>query len=547
MCGIVGVASNGPMLPVMKDFFQSLLFHDVVRGHHATGVAAIDTQKQLLTVEKKAVASPQFLEIAEVQENLFAYKHDFNIYIGHNRWATSGAKDDDKNAHPFVHGDVVGVHNGSLRNQRLLDNHKDYVVDSDNLYHHLNANGLTDTLAKTDGAFALVWYDREDSTLNFIRNSERPLCIAKLTNGCWVWASERSMLMWLVKRHKSLAFAQEDSLEDPTVKVKMIYDLEAGLHMAIPYNTATRTMANRLTLRKMVLPTFTWTAADNHNYYTDRSYSTRGGYRTQQAQGRSPFQKERDEVISKHLPGGLSDSYLEVKYLRPYHPATSTGYIQNISLYEHRNIRGETIIVSAYNHTGNMTMDWNEEEHGGTVLYCKILGLSMDQTKNEQSNLSLKGNAQISVNEISRNKPKAPYFGYTEVGDENKIDTSAASVETKGGDTSSVIPFPPSGDTKISVVKTPKVGDQILANCKVDTGLLVRYLSQNTHRCANCGTPLRDLPLRTLYLIEHEDLEQGQTNPYLNCSISCHESMAEWIEEVDAEYNRILGVTNDTP
>lgn len=190
MCGIVGVASNGPMLPVMKDFFQSLLFHDVVRGHHATGVAAIDTQKQLLTVEKKAVASPQFLEIAEVQENLFAYKHDFNIYIGHNRWATSGAKDDDKNAHPFVHGDVVGVHNGSLRNQRLLDNHKDYVVDSDNLYHHLNANGLTDTLAETDGAFALVWYDREDSTLNFIRNSERPLCIAKLTNGCWVIRAE---------------------------------------------------------------------------------------------------------------------------------------------------------------------------------------------------------------------------------------------------------------------------------------------------------------------------------------------------------------------
>lgn len=549
MCGIVGVASNGPMLPVMKDFFQSLLFHDVVRGHHATGVAAIDTLKSTLTVEKKAVASPLFLEDKEVMENLFNFKHDFNIYIGHNRWATSGAKDDDNNAHPFVHGNIVGVHNGSLRNQRLLDDHAKFVVDSDNLYYHLNKNGLTDTVAKADGAFALVWFNRDENSLNFIRNDERPLCIAKLTNGCWVWASERAMLVWLVNRHKSLSFAQEDCLEVPGTKTRMIYELEKGLHMAINFKDKTRTMEDRIRLTKMVLPTFSWTSTDNRDYYSGAGSYNRGGYRAGSqgvSQGRSTFQKERDEVISKHLPGGLSDAYLEVKYMGDIHPVTSTGYVQDISLFEHRNVRGETIKVYSYNHSGTISKDWKEDKIG-TVLYCKIMGVSKDQRETSLNNDSLAGNAQVTVNELSMNKPKGPYFGYTEVGDENKIIEGTVSIEKAGGDTSSVIPFPQSGTSPTSAARLPGTGDQVLANCKIDTTTLVRYLSQNVHRCANCGKVVRDLPLRTLYLIEHSDREQDKINPYLNCSRICHESMVEWIAEVDAEYNRILGVTNDTP
>ncbi len=98
MCGIVGVASSNAMSLPMKEFFQQLLFHDVVRGHHATGVAAIDTMDRNLVVAKKAVASPIFLDDKEMMEPLFAPRHNFNIYIGHNRWATSGAKDKDENA-----------------------------------------------------------------------------------------------------------------------------------------------------------------------------------------------------------------------------------------------------------------------------------------------------------------------------------------------------------------------------------------------------------------------------------------------------------------
>lgn len=540
MCGIVGVAGNGPTTPVMKDFFQSLLFHDVVRGHHATGVVGFDTLDRSITVVKKAVASPDFLPLAEVQDDLFHARHNFNGYIGHNRWATSGAKDDDANAHPFIHGDIVGVHNGSIRNQSLLDDHKKFIVDSDNVFYHLNKNGLTDTIAKTDGAFALVWFDRSNNSLNFIRNEERPLCIAKLTNGYWVWASERGMLTWLIARHKSLSIQTEDDLSNPGTKTRMIYDLEKGLHMAIKFKDKSRQMEDRLSITKMVLPTFGWSASD---YYGTNYSSTRRDYRSQATQGRSTFQKERDAIIAKHLINGDSDAYLQVKFLGRVQPATTTGYVQDISTYEHRNVRGETILLHAYNHAGNMTRDWREDK-AGTMLYCKIMNISRDQTPGHiLNNANLDGNAQISVNEISANKPtKGSYFGYTAEGDEIRRDVSLS--KDSGGSTSSVIPFPKSEGSQTSSANQLKL---ILANAKVGTTDLVSILTENSYRCANCAKHLRDYPLNKLHLINHFDREEGKTNPYLMCSKLCYDSMKEWTKDIDDEYNRILGVTNDNP
>ena len=81
MCGIVGVAGTGPASHQMKEFFVQLLQHDEIRGHHATGVAAIDTLSRDLTVEKKAIPASDFIKDKEVLDNLFAHKHNFNIYI----------------------------------------------------------------------------------------------------------------------------------------------------------------------------------------------------------------------------------------------------------------------------------------------------------------------------------------------------------------------------------------------------------------------------------------------------------------------------------
>jgi hypothetical protein len=222
MCGIVGVASNNKVSFATLELFKSLLLHDVVRGHHATGVAAINTAENTVAITKEAIPSYEFLENYEIID-------DCNIYIGHNRWATRGDKTKDEHAHPFTHGNITGVHNGSLRDQSLLDDHTDFEVDSDNLFNHLARNGLEDTAKNLNGAFAIVYYDESDRTLNLMRNSERPLFIARLNNGSIAWASESLMLEWLVDRSKTLSFKQKDGKS-------MIYSLEVGVHYKISFS-----------------------------------------------------------------------------------------------------------------------------------------------------------------------------------------------------------------------------------------------------------------------------------------------------------------------
>lgn len=114
--------------------------------------------------------------------------------IGHNRSATVG-KIVRKNAHPFEFDKVVGVHNGTLRNKWVLEKHGDYDTDSEALYANINHYGVEAAIEKLDGAYTLVWYDKEDTTINFLRNKERPLYVVFSKDKKLVfWASEKWML-----------------------------------------------------------------------------------------------------------------------------------------------------------------------------------------------------------------------------------------------------------------------------------------------------------------------------------------------------------------
>lgn len=567
MCGIVGVAGNGPMSHQMKDFFCELLFHDVVRGRHATGVAAIDTVDRSLVVEKKAVAADIFLGNEEVMNNLFAPKHNFNIYIGHNRFATQGAKDADSNAHPFIHGDIVGVHNGTLRNQKLLDNHADYIVDSDNLYHHLAANGVDDTVTKLDGAFSLVWYDRTNNSLNFLRNEERPMAIAKLSNGYWVWASEIGMLRWLVSRHKTLQFATETT---DKVTTQQLWSLEVGLHFSVPFKDKSRQM-DTARVSKKTLPKF---PTRGGNYYGTGDYyggwdNTRGNSNTHSSTRaaashssghyRSPYQQKMDAVVGKWLPGGTSSSQLELEFLGHVYPLSPTGFKQNISMFMYRNVRGEEIKLMAYNHNGNLASAWTEEDigrrcYGGISTVNEIGASSYPETITE---------GHTHVYAVAGITEKAPHAHYS------------FQKKKEGGDTGSVIPFPKerkktgkmqSGKARSKgfvgrLVSSPDTavkdtynhfndsGDvgvaMEMANDKMPVLMLRAWLRENNHSCANCGKVLRDVKMMDLHSLEYFDKNDGVTTHWLTCSMKCHHQMVEFASDLDSEYEKKVGKLND--
>lgn len=205
MCGIVGIM-RGVMTEGMVDMFEQLLYADVFRGPHSTGVYRVNKDGQS-ALYKDAVPASLYLG----SKGWDTLRGNLNgtggaaplsqVYVGHNRWATVGAVNA-VNSHPFKCGNITMVHNGTVAKYRLND-HTKYDVDSHAVCAMLDSHGLAETIKVLDGKFVLVWHDASDNSMNFIRNSERPLHLIEFTDGGWAFASEGEMLTWINGRRKS--------------------------------------------------------------------------------------------------------------------------------------------------------------------------------------------------------------------------------------------------------------------------------------------------------------------------------------------------------
>lgn len=171
-----------------KKAFRDLLRIDQVRGAHSVGVYHKGLHKE--GIIKKALSPDEMFSMKVWTEAVSSLT---NLYIGHNRWATQGAVNS-VNAHPFEQGIIIGAHNGTLRQQSLLPDFQDYTVDSENIMHSLNTLGVENTVEKLNGAYALTWYNKEENTMNFVRNAERPLYYCRsVDHKTLFWASEEWM------------------------------------------------------------------------------------------------------------------------------------------------------------------------------------------------------------------------------------------------------------------------------------------------------------------------------------------------------------------
>lgn len=194
MCGIVGIA--GKITAVEDKLFRSLLFFDMVRGLDSTGIMAVNNSNEVL-VFKDNVPAHTLISNKEF-ENLTRPIN--KVLLGHNRAATRG-KINAANAHPFKHGKITGVHNGTLFNVRNLPDHVKFEVDSENIIYALDNLGSSQTYKLLNGAVALVWWDSENNNLNFIRNNDRPLSYCYLNDGeTLVWSSEHLILKFCLER-----------------------------------------------------------------------------------------------------------------------------------------------------------------------------------------------------------------------------------------------------------------------------------------------------------------------------------------------------------
>ena len=173
-----------------------MLYANQLRGNHGTGVFYNNSKKKQSAILKMAEPASTFIntQIWGKKEEIIFKNSTF--VVGHNRYATMG-KHIYKDTYPFREGNITLVHNGTLTSHKDL---ADVEIDSHAICHSIASIGAKETIAKIKGAFALVWYNKDENTLSLIRNVQRPLHLIE-TAGCWFISSELELAQWVCKRN----------------------------------------------------------------------------------------------------------------------------------------------------------------------------------------------------------------------------------------------------------------------------------------------------------------------------------------------------------
>lgn len=222
MCGIVGFVTLAAAMDWSKkrDWLNRALFVDTLRGEDSTGIFCVPKTEPLNAplIYKKAVSGPDFIQLNATKRLLMDTDKYFCV-VGHNRKATVGSIRNET-AHPFQHGHITLVHNGTLDSTAGIG--AGHTVDSEGICKALCETEPKKLLEEIEGAFTLVWYNHKDGTLHLARNKERPLSFCVTKNGETMFFAS---LPWMI-----------DCLMTQGITLDKVYDLRVGAHVIISHD-----------------------------------------------------------------------------------------------------------------------------------------------------------------------------------------------------------------------------------------------------------------------------------------------------------------------
>lgn len=197
MCGVAGVLSD-PLSTQEVDAFKDLMIFSTVRGWEGAGVATMRSgPKTNHTRIWKQTCTGAYLVCQKGFEEVV--KHPLKLLMGHCRWPTRG-ENKPEFCHPFREGHIIGMHNGTMHK---INNQYPSYQDSDSnfLFKEMSKDGIEPVIKHSSGAYALIWVDENQRTLNFLRNHDRPLFFARHTTyNTVMWASEPGFLQAVIGR-----------------------------------------------------------------------------------------------------------------------------------------------------------------------------------------------------------------------------------------------------------------------------------------------------------------------------------------------------------
>lgn len=144
MCGIFGIVRRTFRIGAtagsnteMKNLFKQLLVKSQVRGMDSSGfflsnkeyttstwvkgksVKSIDSYP-LVALNKSPISADKYVESKEYLDTIEKVNDWTVSLVGHTRMATQGLSEDNRNNHPFLCGNILGVHNGVITNWRKV-------------------------------------------------------------------------------------------------------------------------------------------------------------------------------------------------------------------------------------------------------------------------------------------------------------------------------------------------------------------------------------------------------------------------------------------
>ncbi len=206
MCGIVGYIGERNVTNVIMVGLEKLEY----RGYDSCGIAVLNDGIKIRKVAGR---------LQRLKELLFNQPVEGKLGIGHTRWATHGAVNDD-NAHPFLDctGTIALVHNGIIENFRKLKEKLTAAghrftssTDTEVIVHLIESfyrrkrgkvnflRALRSSINKLQGAYALVIINAKEPDRIYAVKKGSPLLIGLGRNETIV-ASDVPALVGLARR-----------------------------------------------------------------------------------------------------------------------------------------------------------------------------------------------------------------------------------------------------------------------------------------------------------------------------------------------------------
>lgn len=316
MCGLVGVITknlNG-FTQAEVDSFEQMLYADKVRGSDGTGIFYnTKKSKPLVKTLKAPYGSSIFIETKEFHRAKETLYQQSNFAIGHNRAATKGEKTVE-NTHPFREKHIVLVHNGTIPNHKNL--HDTLASDSHSICHSFAEIGAKETLKKIDGAFALIWFDSQERSLNLCRNYQRPLYIIECSS-CHLVVSELELGLWIAKRNK-MPVVKHTEVKTETLYSFYLEDMkvfhEEALEYKSYYQAPTTSVVADTPWKGQHTSGESWREQQRHKYYP---FGAEIRFRTsviRRGEGNYPYMEGDINMFPKMLKANVQNSDFEDRW-----------------------------------------------------------------------------------------------------------------------------------------------------------------------------------------------------------------------------------------